>query len=80
MLLVAEWDDNPIELLDVRDAAEPLSAARFFADLIEAVTSTTPFELHADVRTLRDGEPPGGVPAVDEEVAPEEALDEDRFE
>lgn len=80
MLLMAEWDDDPIELRDIRDAAEQLSAQKFFEDLIQAVTSTTPFELHADVRTLRDGEPPGGVPDVDEEVAPEEALDEDRFE
>jgi hypothetical protein len=80
MLLAAEWDDGTNELTDLQNSTSHLSAPRFFADIIDAVTSSTPFDLHQDVRTLRDGEPPGGLPGVDDAAAPHEAIDVDQFE
>jgi hypothetical protein len=80
MLLAAEWDEETNELTDLQNPTPHLSAPKFFADIVDAVASSTPFDLHQEVRTLRDGEPPGGLPDVDEHVAPDEALERDQFE
>jgi len=80
MLLAADWDDQHQQLASVDGPTDALSAPKFFGDLINALTRTTPFDLHQDVRTLRDGEPPGGLPPVNADLAPDEALDADAFE
>lgn len=72
MLLVGEWDDETRTLVSVKDPAEELSTARFFADLLNAVMDNTPVEQHKPVRLKRMGdEPPGGLPPADG-VTPDE--------
>src|ERR1035437_8941615 len=65
MLLVADWDDATLTLSSVEDAWLHLSASRFFEDLLGAVMSNTPVDLHQEVRLLRQGEPPGGLPPTE---------------
>jgi len=79
MLLVGKWDDGKDpELEEVEDPtiSNPpetnLSAPKFFEDLIGAMLAYTPADVHTSIR-YRDKEPPGGVPSLDEEVAPDEA-------
>lgn len=69
MLLMADWsddEDNPI-VGEIDQPAEHLSASRFFTDVISAATDRTPIAEHQQVRLLRDGEPPGGMPDSDED-------------
>ena len=82
MLLVADWDDELI-LGDIEDPVlaqappddpEPiLSAPRFFMDLLNAVMNNAPVDIHQELRLRKLGEPEGGMPPTDEEVAPDEA-------
>ncbi|HEX9966674.1 MAG TPA: hypothetical protein VGB06_01880 [Solirubrobacterales bacterium] len=79
MLLVARWEDaaEP-ELEEVEDPTSEnppdtnLSAPKFFEDLIGALLAYTPADVHTSIR-YRDKEPLGGVPPLDEDVAPDEA-------
>lgn len=72
MLIVADWDDS-LDLGNVEDPAEALTMPRFFADLINAVTTNTPVDIHQEVRLRQLGEPPkGGLPPAEESVVPEE--------
>lgn len=73
MILALDWDDESLTLEPVSDPTEDLTASRFFEDLISAVLDYTPVGVHAEVRYLKQGPPPGGVPDPDEGVAPEEA-------
>jgi hypothetical protein len=66
MLLVAEWDDDNRVLHAVEDPADELSAPRFFTDLVNAVLSYSPVEIHKPVRLKKLGEPPGGLPPSDD--------------
>lgn len=77
MLLAGDWDDGPNPTLrKVDDADELLSAPRFFSDLLQAVMDSTPVDLHQNVRLRHQGESPeGGMPPVEEGVAPEEAAE-----
>ena len=73
MLLVAEWDDDTSTISNLDDSADMLTAPQFFDDLLSAVMEKTPVDLHQELRLRKQGEPPGGVPPLDEGVAPEEA-------
>ena len=54
------------------DDPEPmLSAPRFFRDLLDAVMDNTPVDIHTELRLRKQGEPEGGMPPEDEDVAPE---------
>lgn len=69
LLLVAEWDDsqpNPVVSISP-PPAEDLTAGRFFADMIAAVTQRTPITQHQPVRLRRDGLPIGGPPDEDDQ-------------
>ena len=66
MLLVADWDETTLALSSVEDASELLSASQFFEDLLDAVMSNTPVDLHREVRLRRQGEPPGGLPPTED--------------
>lgn len=73
MLLVADWTEENEEnekpvFGDIEEPSEDLSAGRFFADLVEAVTSNSPANVHKDLRLRRDGMPKGGVPDPADEV------------
>lgn len=68
MLLVAEWGDEDRELQGIDEPAKGLTAARFFADLLNAVTGNTPVDVHRDVRFRKDGEPKGGLPEGPEDL------------
>lgn len=68
MLLAADWDDN-LKLSSVEDAADVLSAPRFFDDLLDAVMRNTPVGLHQEVRLRKLGEPLGGLPPAEDEAA-----------
>jgi hypothetical protein len=72
MLLVADWDDDTQALNDVEDPADQLAAPKFFENLLDAVMDNTPVDIHPDVRLRKLGEPPGGMPPPEEDVAPEE--------
>jgi len=72
MLLAGEWDDATRELERIDDTAEILSASRFFSDLLGAVMSNAPVDLHQEIRRRKQGEPPGGLPPA-EEGMPEDA-------
>jgi hypothetical protein len=62
MLLVAEWEDDTRTLSSIEDPAEPLSAPRFFDDLLDAVMTNTPVDVHPEIRLRKLGEPEGGMP------------------
>lgn len=66
MLIGADWDDETLTLTSIECPAEPLSAPRFFADLLGAVMRNTPVDLHREVRLRKLGEPADGLP-VDED-------------
>jgi hypothetical protein len=72
LLLVADWDAQTRTLNTVEDPAEELSASRFFADLLNAVMSNTTVDIHRELRLRKQGEPEGGLPPIDELVAPDE--------
>ena len=75
VLLVADWDDATLALSRVEDPAPALALPRFFEDLLNAVMTYTPVDIHQEVRLRKLGEPPGGMPPVEESVEPESALD-----
>jgi hypothetical protein len=66
VLLVAEWDDTKLELATVEDPAPALALPRFFEDLLNAVMTSTPVDVHQGVRARKLGEPPGGFPPNDD--------------
>src|SRR6185312_7556732 len=69
VLLVAEWDDATLELARVEDPAPTLALPRFFEDLLSALMSYTPVDIHREVRARRQGEPPlGGFPPEEDAV------------
>jgi hypothetical protein len=74
MLLVADWQDDILELAPMEDTVEPLTARAFYQDLLDAVMNNTPVDLHQELRRRKQGEPPGGMPAIEEGVAPDEAM------
>jgi hypothetical protein len=82
MLLVADWDEDlnlgdiedPVRAQAPPDEPEPiLSAPRFFRDLLDAVMNNSPVDIHTELRLRKLGEPEGGMPPEEEDVAPEEA-------
>jgi hypothetical protein len=66
VLLVADWDSTTRVLASVEDPAEALALPRFFEDLLNAVMSYTPVDVHQGVRARKLGEPPGGFPPSDD--------------
>jgi hypothetical protein len=66
VLLVAAWDDATLKLTAVEDPAPTLSLPRFFADLLDAVMTNTPVDVHQGIRECKLGEPPGGFPPSDD--------------
>lgn len=69
VLLVAEWNDSTLELARVEDPASSLALPRFFEDLLNAVMTYTPVDIHAEVRMRKQGElPPGGLPPEEDAV------------
>jgi hypothetical protein len=68
MLIVGEWNDDDLQLGELDEPSEELRAARFFEDLLNAVTSNTPADVHREVRLRRRGEPKGGIPESDEDL------------
>jgi hypothetical protein len=84
MLLVADWDDelnlnairDPVLAAAAADDPEPLlSAPRFFRDLLSAVIDHSPVDVHQQLRLRKQGEPEGGMPPENEDVAPDEAAE-----
>lgn len=69
VLLVADWDTKSLQLASVEDPAPALSLPRFFGDLLNAVMTYTPVEVHQGIRALKLGEPPGGFPPSEDQVA-----------
>lgn len=67
MLIVAEWGDD-LELGELEQPAELLTAPRFFNDLLEAAMANTPADVHRDVRVRKRGRPKGGVPVGDDDL------------
>lgn len=74
MLLVADWGDA-LAIAPIEDTVEPLTARAFFDDLLGAVMDNTPVDLHQELRLRKQGEPPGGMPPLDEGAVPDEAAD-----
>lgn len=68
MLLVADWDSDTLELGEIDEPAEGLSASAFFSTLLETVMTNTPVDVHRDVRLRKHGEPKGGLPEGDEDL------------
>lgn len=68
MLLVAEWDDDSLQLDELDEPAEQLCGARFFEDLLGALTANTPVNVHPDVRLRKHWEPKGGVPEGEDDL------------
>lgn len=69
VLLVAEWDDATLVLSRVEDPAPTLGLPRFFQDLLDAVMTYTPVDVHREVRSRRRGAPPpGGFPPEEDTV------------
>lgn len=69
VLLVAEWDDATLKLARVEDPAPTLALPRFFEDLLNAVMTYTPVDIHREVRARQRGEPPpGGFPPEEDSV------------
>lgn len=77
MLLVGDWEDQDLTLAPIEDTVEPLTARVFYENLLDAVTNNTPVDLHQELRLRKQGEPLGGMPPLDEGVAPDEAVDFD---
>lgn len=66
VLLVADWDDATLELGSVRDPAPALALPRFFEDLLNAVMTNTPVDVHQGIRARKSGTPAGGFPPADD--------------
>ena len=66
VLLVADWDSATCTLATVEDPADALALPRFFEDLLDAVMSYTPVDVHQGIRARKLGEPPGGFPPSDD--------------
>lgn len=66
VLLVADWDDDTLELRSVEDPASTLALPRFFEDLLDAVMTGTPVDVHQEVRARKLGVPLGGFPPADD--------------
>jgi hypothetical protein len=66
VLLVADWDEASLKLAQVEDPAPTLALPRFFEDLLNAVMSYTPVDIHQGIRAAKLGEPPGGFPPSDD--------------
>jgi hypothetical protein len=66
VLLVADWDEASLKLSTVEDPAPTLVLPRFFEDLLNAVMSYTPVDIHQNIRAAKLGEPPGGFPPSDD--------------
>ncbi len=62
VLLVADWDNETLNLNSVEDPAPTLALPRFFEDLLHAVMSYTPVDVNQRVRARKLGEPEGGFP------------------
>lgn len=75
VLLVADWDDAALKLVGVADPAPTLALPRFFGDLLNAVMTYTPVDVHREVRVRKLGEPTGGRAPPDDDVAPEALAD-----
>jgi len=73
VLLVADWNDADGSLATVEDPAPALALPRFFENLLDAVMTSTPVDIHQEIRLRKLGEPPGGLPPVEEAAVPEEA-------
>ena len=72
VLLVAEWDDAALKLERIEDPAPTLALPRFFEDLLNAVMTYTPVDIHREIRSRKRGTPPpGGFPPEDDSVLPE---------
>lgn len=69
VLLVADWDDAHLRLNEVDEPSDELQASRFFQDLIKAAISSTPADIHRDVRVRKEGKPKGGVPDGDDDIS-----------
>lgn len=69
VLLVADWDDSTLALARVEDPAPTLGLPRFFEDLLDAVMTYTPVDVHREVRSRKRGAPPpGGFPPEEDAV------------
>lgn len=68
MLLVADWDDEDLRLGEIEEPSEHLRASRFFEDLLNAAMSSTPANVHREVRVKKEGKPKGGVPKGDDDL------------
>jgi len=77
MLLVLDWDDKTKTLNPIQDPTRNLTATRFFTDIVNALLKYTPVGVHQNVREMKEGEPIGGPPTLDEGVSPEEAAAHD---
>jgi hypothetical protein len=73
VLLVAEWDDADNSLATIEDPAPALALPGFFENLLDAVMTSTPVDIHQEVRRRKLGEPLGGLPPVEGSVVPEES-------
>lgn len=68
MLLVAEWSDSDLRLGEIEEPSEQLSASGFFEGLLGAAMSSTPADVHREVRVRKEGKPKGGVPRGDDDL------------
>jgi hypothetical protein len=74
MLLVATWDDE-LTLGWIEDPADKLKMPTFFSNILDAVMTNTPVDIHQELRRRRLGEePPGGFPPPEDDVMPDAAL------
>jgi len=74
MLLVATWDDQ-LALGWIEDPADKLKMPTFFSDILDAVMTNTPVDIHQELRRRRLGEEPqGGFPPPGDDVMPDAAL------
>jgi len=68
MMLVANWGDD-LKLGLIEDPADRLKMPGFFADILDAVMTNTPVDIHQELRRRRLGEEPlGGFPPADNGV------------
>jgi hypothetical protein len=70
MMLVANWGDD-LKLGLIEDPADQLKMPDFFADILDAVMTNTPVDVHQELRRRRLGEEPrGGLPPPADDVTP----------
>jgi hypothetical protein len=73
MLLVATWNDQ-LTLGWIEDPADKLTMPTFFSNILDAVMTNTPVDIHQELRRRRLGEdPPGGFPPPEDAVMPDAA-------